>query len=364
MDVIALDQAGIAEAVAPLGTALTEAQLERLWRMVDVPLLCFDGDAAGQKAALRAAHRALPMLAPGRSLQFATLPPGQDPDDLVRAGGAQAIEPVLRAAEPLVQRLWTAELNAQPLDTPEQRAGLRQRLTELAQTVADPSVRAEYLTDFRRRFDAQFAIQRRAFVPRGPRPKGGWKEPIAPITADAKAVRAAGIDRVLAKAVLAGLIRHPAEIARHMEVLGSLRLADGALGRLFEAVVDVALEDQLVDSAALRTILAKSGFDGIAAELLRADSMPYSFCQAGGDPARAAADLDEAIAIMVAGPEVDAALAEATAAMQQRFDDEAFARQVALVKEKGALELRLANLCQANEDARVEGLRKIDGSEG
>ena len=364
MDVIALARAGIGEAVAPLGTALTEAQLERLWRMVDVPLLCFDGDAAGQKAALRAAHRALPMLAPGRSLQFATLPPGQDPDDLVRAGGAQAIEPVLRAAEPLVQRLWTAELNAQPLDTPEQRAGLRQRLTELAQTVADPSVRAEYLTDFRRRFDAQFAIQRRAFVPRGPRPKGGWKEPIAPITADAKAVRAAGIDRVLAKAVLAGLIRHPAEIARHMEVLGSLRLADGALGRLFEAVVDVALEDQLVDSAALRTILAKSGFDGIAAELLRADSMPYSFCQAGGDPARAAADLDEAIAIMVAGPEVDAALAEATAAMQQRFDDEAFARQVALVKEKGALELRLANLCQANEDARVEGLRKIDGSEG
>ena len=364
MDAIALARAGIAEAVAPLGTALTEAQLERLWRMVDVPLLCFDGDAAGQKAALRAAHRALPMLAPGRSLQFATLPPGQDPDDLVRAGGAQAIEPVLRAAEPLVQRLWTAELNAQPLDTPEQRAGLRQRLTELAQTVADPSVRAEYLTDFRRRFDAQFAIQRRAFVPRGPRPKGGWKEPIAPITADAKAVRAAGIDRVLAKAVLAGLIRHPAEIARHMEVLGSLRLADGALGRLFEAVVDVALEDQLVDSAGLRTILAKSGFDGIAAELLRADSMPYSFCQAGGDPARAAADLDEAIAIMVAGPEVEAALAEATAAMQQRFDDEAFARQVALVKEKGALELRLANLCQANEDARVEGLRKIDGSEG
>ncbi|MDB5696406.1 MAG: primase [Sphingomonas bacterium] len=369
MDVIALARAGIAEAVAPLGTALTEAQLERLWRMVDVPLLCFDGDAAGQKAALRAAHRALPLLQPGHSLQFATLPAGQDPDDLVQTGGAAAIEPVLRAAEPLVQRLWSSELNAQALDTPEQRAGLRQRLTELAQTVANPSVRAEYLADFRRRFDAQFAPVRRPFVPREPfkkgaRPKGGWKEPPAPVTADAKAVHAAGIDRVLAKAVLAGLIRHPAEIARHMEVLGSLRLADGALGRLFEAVVDVALEDQLVDSARLRTILARSGFDGIAAELLRADSMPYSFCQAGGDPARAAADLDEAIAIMVAGPEVDAALAEATAAMRQRFDDEAFARQVALVKEKGALELRLANLCQANEDARVEGLRKIDGSEG
>ena len=89
--------------------------------------------------------------------------------------------------------------------------------------------------------------------------------------------------------------------------------------------------------------------------------MPYSFCTAVADPARAAADLDEAIAILVARPEVDAALAEATGAMQQRFTDEAFERQVALVKEKGALESRLANLCQANEDARQEGLRKIDG---
>ena len=364
MDTIALARAGIDEAVAPLGTALTEAQLDRLWRMADVPLLCFDGDAPGQKAALRAAHRALPLLQPGKSLQFATLPPGQDPDDLVRAGGVLAIEPVLRAAEPLVQRLWASELAAEPLDTPEQRAGLRQRLTELAQTVVHTSVRAEYLADFRRRFDAQFATQRRAFVPRGPRPKGGWKDPIAPVTADAKAVRAAGIDPILAKAVLAGLIRHPVEIARHMEVLHSLKMADGALGRLFEAVVDVAVEDQAVDTARLRTILAKSGFDGIAAELLRADTMPYSFTRADGDTARAHADLDEAIAIMVARPEVDQALAEATTAMQQRFTDEAFARQVAAVMEKQALESRLANLCQANEDARQEGLRKIDGSEG
>ena len=355
MDAIALARAGIDEAVAPLGTALTEAQLERLWRMADVPLLCFDGDSAGQKAALRAAHRALPMLQPGRSLAFATLPPGQDPDDLVRAGGVHAVEPVLRAAEPLVQRLWATELAVEPLDTPEQRAGLRQRLTERAETIAHPGVRAEYLADFRRRFDAQFAPQRRPFLPLGQRPKRGWKEPIAPVTADAKAVRAAGIDRVLAKAVLAGLIRHPAEIARHMEVLGSLKLADGALGRLFEAVVDVAVEDQAVDTAGLRTILARSGFDGIAAELLRADTMPYSFCLPDTDPARAHADLDEAIAILVAQPEVDQALRQATTAMQQRFSDEAFERQIALVRERQALESRLANLCQANEDARQAG---------
>ena len=357
MDVIALAQAGIDEAVAPLGTALTEAQLERLWRMVPVPLLCFDGDAAGQKAALRAAHRALPLLAPGRSLAFVTLPQGEDPDDLVRARGAQAFEALLAAAEPLAERLWQSELAAEALDTPEQRAGLKRRLADLAATVADPSVKHEYSQEFRRRFDVHFApAARKPFTPFVPRRPGErWKPPPAPVTADAHAFRAAGIDRVLAKAVLAGLIRHPAEIAHHLEVLGSLRLADGALGRLFEAVVDLALEDRELDSARLVSILTKSGLGAVASDLLRADTTPYSFTHPGFDPARAHADLDEAIAILVAQPEVEVALAQATAVMRDRFDEEAFERQVALVKEQQALRDRLANLVQAAEDARQLG---------
>ena len=363
MDVIALAQAGIAEAVAPLGTALTEAQLERLWRLNDVPILCFDGDSAGQKAALRAAHRALPMLAPGRSLSFVTLPDGQDPDDLIRAKGAAAFETVLATREPLVDRLWKSELAAETLDTPEQRAGLKQRLGELAGTIADASVRSEYQAEFRRRFDTHLTPARKRvilFENRGAKGKTGqWRPPIPPVGPGAKAVNTAGIDRVLAKAVLAGLIRHPAEIARHMEVLASLRLADGALGRLFEAVVDLALEDSrgegALDSARLVTILARSGFDTVAGELLRADSMPYSFTQITADPIRAREDLDEAIAVLVAGPEVNAVLAGATAAMQADFTADAFERQVAAVKEKQALELRLANLVQASEDARALG---------
>jgi DNA primase len=141
MDVIALAQAGFGEAVAPLGTALTEHQLERLWRIAEVPLLCFDGDSAGQKAALRAAHRALPMLQPGRSLAFVTLPEGLDPDDLVRSKGAAAFEALLKAPQPLVDRLWQSEVAAEPLDTPEQRAGLKRRLADLAGTIADPNVK-------------------------------------------------------------------------------------------------------------------------------------------------------------------------------------------------------------------------------
>ena len=359
MDVVALAQVGVAEAVAPLGTALTEAQMERLWRLADVPVLCLDGDTAGQKAALRAARRALPLLQPGKSLSFATLPAGQDPDDLARSGGAAALDAVLRKTEPLVERLWTAERDAAPLDTPEERAGLRQRLTELAETVAHTGVRAEYLADFRRRFDAQFATPRRAFTPREPRPKGGWKPPIAPLTPDAKQVGAGGgIDRVLVKAVLAGLIRHPAEIAHHLEALATLRLGGGPHERLFTAVVDAGADEPDLDRATLHSRLTQHGLAAEADTLVRADAMPYSFCRASGDPEQAAADLDEAIAIMVAAPEIDAALAEATAAMRDRFTEAAFARQVALVHEQRALENRLANLCQAHEDARAAALEE------
>ncbi|THD35140.1 MAG: DNA primase [Sphingomonas sp.] len=361
MDVIALAQAGFGEAVAPLGTALTEAQLERLWRLVDVPVLCFDGDAAGQKAAIRAALRALPSLAPGRSLSFVTLPEGQDPDDLVRTRGPAAFEALLQKPEPLVDRLWAHEYAAELLDTPEQRAGLKRRLADHANTIADGNVRQEYLAEFRRRVDDLFATPRREYQPRAfqPRKSGGkWTPPIPPATAQAKAVRAAGIDRVLAKAVLAGLIRHPAEIARHMEVLGGLKMVDGALGRLFEAVVDLALEDRALDSARLVTILGTSGLGQITTDLLRADAMPYSFTQDGADPKRASADLDEAIAIMVARPEVDAALATATAELEATTSDAAFERQMELLREQRALEERLANLIQANNDAdefEIEG---------
>ncbi len=358
MDVIALAQAGFGEVVAPLGTALTEAQLERLWRLCDVPVLCFDGDSPGQKAALRAAHRALPMLAPARSLAFATLPAGQDPDDIVRGPGPAIFEALLAQNQPLVDRLWQSELSASPLATPEERAGLKQRLTDLAAAITDPSVRPEYIGEFRRRFDAHFAPPRREWTPQTPRRAGKWQPP-QPRGGDhpgARGVSALGIDPVLAKAVLAGLIRHPAEIARHMDVLGALKVSGGAVGRLFETVIDTAVNHQALDSAQLRTILATSGFGPMATELLRADATPYSFTREDATPDRARADLDEAIAILVMRPEIDRALAEATAMFRQDLSEAAFARQTALIKEQRALDTRLANLCQANEDAKTLGL--------
>src|SRR5581483_9848785 len=124
VDVIQMVAAGFPHTVAPLGTALTERQMQILWRMADEPILCFDGDNAGRRAAYRAAELALPLLEPGRSLRFALLPEGQDPDDLVRAGGHDAVAAVLAGARPLVELLWMRETEAGVFDTPERRAAL------------------------------------------------------------------------------------------------------------------------------------------------------------------------------------------------------------------------------------------------
>lgn len=353
MDVIALAQAGIGEVVAPLGTALTEAQLERLWRIAEVPILCFDGDGAGQKAAVRAAMRALPLLEPGRSLSFLTLPGGQDPDDLVRAGGPAAFESLLASPEPLVDRLWRHALEEGPLDTPEQRAGLRRRLNDIAQSIGDSDVRQQYQAEFRERFEARFLTrrrndQRRDFGGRSGR-GGNWREPPRPVSTVARSVSTGGIERVLAKGIAAGLLRFPDEIARHMEALTALRFHDPALGRLMAALIDVAIADQTLDPGRLSTILALSEYNDVARELLRADSLPFSFTRRDAEPEKARADLGEAIQVMVSRPEVDAALQEATGRLQARFDEETFAEQQRLLGLRNEVERRLANLMQDGE---------------
>ena len=360
MDVIALAQAGIGEAVAPLGTALTEPQLERLWRMADSadPVLRRRYGRSEGGAARRASCAADAGAGAKPVVRDASCGPGSGrsgPRSRRAGAGDGAVRGRATGPAPVGERVGG-------------------RGARHPRTTCGPAAAAERSGGHDRRSGGTQRISggvppplRRAVRARTPslravrEARQGSVEAAhrRPVGAEAKAVHSVGIDRVLAKAVLAGLIRHPAEIARHVEILSSLRLGaeggGGALGRLFEAVVDLALEDQALDSARLLTILARSGFDGIASDLLRADSMPYSFTLKSADPLAVRSDLDEAIAILVARPEVDAALGEATAAMQARFTDEAFERQVTLVREKQALDVRLANLVQATEDARALG---------
>ena len=159
VDVIAMVGAGFGATVAPLGTALTENQLALLWKMADEPILCFDGDKAGQKAAWRAADLALPQLKPGKSLRFALLPEGQDPDDLARSGGRIAIEEVIGAARGLADVIWSREIEGGSFATPERRAALEMRINELTNSIRDEVLRRYYRQDLAERLQRTFAPQ-------------------------------------------------------------------------------------------------------------------------------------------------------------------------------------------------------------
>ncbi len=149
MDVIALHQHGFPQAVAPLGTALTEHHLQKLWQASDAPILCLDGDAAGQRAMWRAAELALPLLQPGKTLQFCTLPAGEDPDDFLRRHGAEAFRKLLKSARPLSQ-VMVAHIRAETgEDTPEKMASLEKKLEQLAQRIAHPSLQQHFRRYFR-----------------------------------------------------------------------------------------------------------------------------------------------------------------------------------------------------------------------
>ena len=363
MDVIALARAGIEEAVAPLGTALTEMQLDRLWRMAEVPILCFDGDKAGQKAAIRAAQRALPMIAPGRTLRFALLPGGQDPDDLVKTGGASAVEAVFGQAISLDELLWRSEYEALPLDTPEARAGLRKRLGELAGTIQDRDVREQYQGEFRRRFDERFAAPtrrpfERQFQPRGGGAGGGaagrrpgkpWKPESLPPSRAAHAVNLSGIDRMLVRAILSGLLRYPALFATDIEAIGRLELGDERLERLRSAAFEASLGGAPLEKDSLETILREAGFGVVIEELKATNALAFSFLRGNADPDRAVRDLSAAIEALAARPMLDAALREATERLGMATDEAGLDEQHRLLMARDAADRALTDLAQGGD---------------
>ncbi|GGC06206.1 DNA primase [Marivita lacus] len=150
MDVIALASGGFEAAVAPLGTAITESQLQMLWRISDEPVMALDGDKAGLNAAYRVIDTALPLLEAGKSLRFVLLPEGKDPDDLIRSDGRDAMRALLDTAQPMVQLLWRRETEGRVFDSPERKASLDKTLRERLRTIKDPSLRSHYGEDIRR----------------------------------------------------------------------------------------------------------------------------------------------------------------------------------------------------------------------
>jgi DNA primase len=276
VDVIAMVTSGFAGAVAPLGTALTENQLALIWKMADEPILCFDGDRAGQKAAWRAADLALPLLKPGKSLRFALLPEGQDPDDLARASGRGAIEEVIAAARPLADVLWSREIESGNFATPERRAALEARIGELANGIGDEVVRRYYRQDFSKRLQQAFAPESqrsfpargnfggespRRFQPRGPggrpnfAPARGGQGNAAPLSrgpyqATSPQLAGSPIMRGQRSAlsrrealILQSMINHPWLLHDHLEEVAALELANGEAHKLRAAIIAAFAND-------------------------------------------------------------------------------------------------------------------------
>ncbi|WP_414009654.1 DNA primase [Sphingorhabdus sp.] len=346
MDVIAIAQAGFGDAVAPLGTALTEQQIQMLWRMTEKPLLCFDGDSAGQKAAMRAALRALPLLKPGHSLQFVTLPDGQDPDDLVKASGAKALTELLEASEPLVERLWKAEVSASPLDTPEDRAGLKQRLGVHMATITDGEIKRHYADAFRERFDNLFAQRRNAPPARFTKtPTNNWRKPlILPPGAETKSFNAKGSD-FLVQGVLGALLRNPSMIRQHHEALSDFVPPDPNHAALLNIMLNESFAKESLDTDGLITILDKKLYN-VASTLLHSNGKVFAFNRgefgSGGDGLSSVSkDLGEAIRLMKQRPALEEALERATRLASLEMTEETFAEQQRLRHEKKAFDDRI-----------------------
>lgn len=270
MDVIGLSRAGFANAVAPLGTALTEEQIAELWKTVREPVLCFDGDNAGVRAQTRAAERALPLLKPGYGLRFATLPPGEDPDSLVASKGRQAMADVISTAEPLSEVLWRMATGGRLPKTPEQKASVQKALEDHARSIADPTLRSHFSRDFKNRIWA--------IGGRGKGGRGGGSHGVAPVLGKG-AVSSAKIDahELHERILIATLLGHPELYDAVGERLGTLSFSAPGLDNLRQDVLKTLAGEPGLDSEGVRRHLKENGYSAILDLVWGADFFVNAF---------------------------------------------------------------------------------------
>ena len=333
MDVIAMAEAGLAHAVAPLGTALTEEQIQELWKLAPEPILCFDGDAAGQRAAARAADRVLPLLKPGRSVRFVQLPPGDDPDSLVRKKGGQALREMLATAQPLIRQLWEIELAARPIDTPERRADFQERVRQRLARIADTTIRDFYRQGFDEAKRQTFQQPERS-RPWIPRESGGGRafRPGPPIVVAPPGGKAAMARRDEGQALrqeqekfLATLLGHPELVAEVSEALGYVAFASEVEERL-KAALTMIPADIALDATAVRRHLNGLGFAETVDRLLSDEVLQSAPFARPGAPIDVARERVQRFLDRAAIPEIEAQLAEAEKELLVHMTDETWAR--------------------------------------
>ncbi|MDX2155594.1 MAG: DNA primase [Hyphomicrobiaceae bacterium] len=355
MDVIALAEAGFGETVAPLGTALTEAQVQLLWRMAPEPILCFDGDAAGKKAAYRAVDTVLPHLKPGLTVRFAFLPDGLDPDDLVRARGREAFEAVLAShVRPLFDVLMEKEELADSGSlTPDQRAALEVRLKSLVGRIGDPVVRGQYETELRQTLWERSRREVRALTGAGGRrsasaigrrrdntkldwrirdravlegPRSRTSRPPPPAVASNELVARAQQTAPREALLMRTLINHPWLIEEHAEAISTLTFAEAGLARLRDALLSATMDENLLDRETLASHLTAQGFAPVLALVQRAITHKGDkFAEPEADRAAVETGWHHAVALH-RKTELRRELAIAEQAWHEEGSDDAYAR--------------------------------------
>lgn len=349
MDVIALAQAGFENAVAPLGTALTEDQLRLLWRLAPEPAMCFDGDAAGRRAAYRAVDLALDRLQPGRSLAFAFLPDGCDPDDLVRQQGAEAMRRVLEKAQPLVEVLWEREWSSGLWSTPERKALLEKRIAALLARIGDMTVRQHYARALRDKLAeawgwgagprSETGKRGRAVAPPGASPRAfGQPRPLAgrPVALKPRPSASLRKSSLVGPAqgppyrealLLRTLINHPWLLEEHAEKIALIGFSLASLGRLRDAILSLKSHDISLDSSSLRSQLEAHSLQQVVDLVERAITHRSDrFAEAEADSAEVEAGFRHALALHERQNGLKTALQAAERAFLDEGSEESLAR--------------------------------------
>ncbi len=267
MDVIAQSKYGFDYAVAPLGTALTEDQIQEAWKICPEPTLCFDGDGAGIRAAIRSVDRVLPILKAGYSLKYVFLPDKMDPDEFLKAKGAEEYEKAITNTMPLADLLWRKNIQAQPTNTPEQKAMFEKNIYEEIAKITDEKVRGYYQQDMRNRIYSELrAPQQPAAKISAAGTQRQTPPPARRIVREQLKVRH-NLDEKVARFILSAFVCYPELIGEFEEKVGMFEIGNAELSMFWEKMADISREHEQLDAETLWRELASAGLDKIASSL-------------------------------------------------------------------------------------------------
>ncbi len=329
MDVIAMDKYGIGYAVAPLGTALTEDQIQEAWKVVNEPICCFDGDAAGIRAATRSVDRVLPILKPGYSLQYAFLPDKQDPDEFLKAKGTEEFLEVVTATVPLKDLLWRKTLEGKLIGTPEQKARIEKDIKEEVSKIADETVRGYYIQEMKRKIYSDLVEPGRAVRRR----ESGRNMHVKESESLVKGIKT-DLDDLVARYIVSAFVCYPQLLEEYEERLLDFTIKDGKLKALFEAMTRVVHDaPEVKDEAGLSAKLDMFSSLGEWRKMIDAHILKKQ-CP---DIIKMRKNLDERI-IEVQLRRLEADIRESKRVLESgRFSDEDYQRYEMLKKERDLL---------------------------